>query len=134
VNAGVRVAIVAVCLSGVAAACSSHHARRSLPVVTAIARAKATDRHLFAIFPSSPGTRICRIRIGGLVLGRLRATCTSSVHIGPGYSGSTIVTFTEVWPTPCRKCRFHTWAITEGPSSKPLATRNIGDVAPQNYY
>jgi hypothetical protein len=145
VNVGVRVAISAACLSGIAAACSSHHELRprpadsvrphALPIVAAIARAKATDSHLFVIFPGIPGTRACEIPDGGLVLGRLRGTCRSSVRALPGNSGFTIVSFTEVWPTPCRKkCRFHRWAITEGPSGRPLATHNVGDVAPQNYY
>lgn len=142
-NGGLRVAVV-VCLSGLATACSSNHERRArpanavrphaLPIVSAIARAKATDRHIFVIFPDTPGPRACRIPIGGLVLGRLRGTCTSSVRAMPGYSGFTIVRFTEVWPSPCRKCHVHTWAITEGPRGKPLATHNFGDVAPQTYY
>jgi hypothetical protein len=131
VNVGVRVAIVGVCLSGVAAACSSHHkrVRHTLPIVCAIAQAKATDQHLFVIFPGTPGTRACRIPEGGLVFGSLRGRCTTSVRLGPGYSGLTVVRFKEAWPG-----HFHTWAITEGPSGKPLAIRNIGDVAPQNYY
>jgi hypothetical protein len=141
----VRVAIAAVFVGGLAA-CSSRHEPRAAPphprrANSAIARAKATDRHLFSIFADTPATRSCGIPEGGPMLKRLRGTCTSSVRAVPGYSGFTVVTFTEAWPGRCRSaaahnaaCRFHAWAITEDATGNPVATRNLGDIAPQNYF
>lgn len=107
---------------------------------SAISAAHATDTTLFSIFPAHLGTRSCLIPRGGPQRTRpaaIAGTCSTRLRVGPGFSGRTIVSFTETWRgrghKKARQVLRHAWQIIETVSLKPVATRSVGNKAPQFY-
>jgi hypothetical protein len=119
------------------------------PIREEVRVARASNPHLFSIFPTVPGKRRCAIPDGALGAKPIPGTCQTSVRSRQTHEPSVAVTFTErwLWPpcSPGEDCiaahtRHHTWQVIEGealatPGAKfhVYATRSRGATAPQLY-
>lgn len=94
----------------------------------------------FGFFPSHPARARCVIHGGGPSPGlRIVGICATRVAPRRGYSGQTLVVFTEDWPwrafhyggSPHRR-QHHSWRFLVLPSGKVARSGQSGDFPPQS--
>ncbi|MDA8345014.1 MAG: hypothetical protein M0Z66_05975 [Thermaerobacter sp.] len=96
--------------------------QRAVGVVLGSQRGK----FLVGLFPSAPGSQVCRIPHGGPVSSAaLEGTCATYARV---FGPATVVTFTETWSNGASQ---HSWSFTVSKGGMILRSVQSGDIAPQ---
>jgi hypothetical protein len=145
--------IALLALIGVTAGCHRHRRAQREPRAQSVQRTVhmvAADKVIetvisspvgegFGFFPHHVGRDRCRIPEGGPVRGkRITGICTTHVTSRAGYSGQTVVVFTQTWlwrlfhyAGKPRRSQRHSWTFVVLPGRKVELVHQGGDFPPQ---
>jgi len=145
--AGARPLAAIIVLAGFVAGCqdSSRHTMRPTHGTVSTVENKAIDAVIasppgggFGFFPQHPGRTPCNVPEGGPTHRSIKGVCVTRVSRRPGYSGQTLLVFTETWPWQAfhyggrpRRPQTHTWQFVVLPSGKVALVTQSGDFPPQ---